>query len=179
MKAARLSTVLDTAFAAVSSRGDRVSDGRQSRLRRPKRGRGDRRCDGECVDHRWVDIEEDAGSRGADQHCASEKRPEQDVLAAIAVREQAGERCEQRGGDQANEEDEADRSLTADPVGVHGNGDEICPVANDRRGPGELETPEALVLDDVAEGRRRVRDPTPHDVHAEEHPIPTCGSEGG
>ncbi len=103
------------------------------------------------VDDHRVGVREDADRRRADEDDASDVRQKEDALAWVAVAEHAGERRDERGRDEPGEEDEADGLLAADPVRVHGDGDEKRVLADDRRRPRELEPAEVGVAPDGGE----------------------------
>ena len=76
---------------------------------------------------------------------------EEHALARVAIAEHSGERRDERGGDEAGEEDEPDRALASDVVGVHGDRDQERVLADDRRRPRKLQPAQVGVPPDRCE----------------------------
>ncbi len=153
-----LSSVLTTAFAAVSSPGVLASDGRQ-------RGQGgaERRRDDHGRPRRSrrpslpAASSEDAARLPRDEAGADQVRDDHHALARVAIGERRGERRDQRGRDRADHDEHTDGlraalRCTRRPRLRRGTPSDRGPTS----AHAELDPPEVRVPEDVFERRRRV-----------------------
>ena len=152
-----------TAFAAVSSAGERASEGVSAACADRNGVVAIAVADCEAVDDHGVGVEEDAYRGRADEDEPHEvRRP-----AGLALDGSGRRACPAKGaisaaGTKRSKEQQPDRGLAADVVRVDGDGDDVRPVADDGARPCELEAPQLLVRKDAP----RTRLPTPRFVAA-------------
>ena len=125
---------------------------RQGRLRGPEGRVRHRGRDRERVDDEGIRVCEHGDGRGSDEDDAADVREQENPFARVAVAEHSGERRDERGRNEAGEEEESDGLLAADSVGVDRDGDEERVVADDRARPRELEPAQIRVSPDGRKG---------------------------
>ena len=152
----RLSIVEVAPLAAISSSGVRASEGSTACMRRPEERRGDPDHAGEREDEYRVAAGEDRRGRSGQRGGADQRRRDQDALAPEAVAEAAGERRDDRRREHPREAREPDRRGPAGVVGEDAERDEVRPLGDDRRAPGELDPPQVAVPHHRSERRSRL-----------------------
>ena len=99
---------------------------------------------GEC-EHERFDVREERDRRRSERDGCNQCQSEQETLPREAVAQGGGKRRNDRGGQETNEAGEADRSRSADVIGVHAECDEVRPLCCDRRAPRQFRAPDVRV----------------------------------
>ena len=140
----KLSIVDVAPLDAMSSSGVRASDGskawsagRMSVTANPSKAANANTSDSTSA------IERDR--RRSEGNGCDQRQSEEETLPREAVAQGRGKRRHERCGQETNEAGEADRSRSADVIGVHAECDEVRPLRRDGRAPGQLCAPDVRV----------------------------------